>query len=238
VNEAIQMALTIEFLPDKIESVISRTTQEEVRYRISQIGIVPAVRVSSDDDALFVAEALATAGVPILEISMTFPGAIHALTRVAKSFPTITVGAGGVFDAETAWRCADEGAQFLTSDGLIPEVVECAGREEILVLPGVLTPTELIAAWKGGSDFVKVVPCDAVGGPSYIRSIKIAIPQVRLMAVGGVTERTATEYIAAGASMVGVGKELIPAEAIRLRQGQRIQELARRFMNAVASGRP
>jgi 2-dehydro-3-deoxyphosphogluconate aldolase/(4S)-4-hydroxy-2-oxoglutarate aldolase len=112
-----------------------------------------------------------------------------------------------------------------------------AAKEEIVVFPGALTPTEIIAAWKAGSDFVKVVPCDAMGGPSYIRSLKTALPQVRLIAAGGVNRLTAFNYIAAGATALGLGKELIPREAIRLRQSQRIQELARRFLTSVGDGR-
>jgi 2-dehydro-3-deoxyphosphogluconate aldolase/(4S)-4-hydroxy-2-oxoglutarate aldolase len=234
------MAQTMESIMQLIESDNSTTVKvakDEVRYRISHVGIIPAVRVGSEEDALFVAETLAEAGIPIVEMSMTFPGAIHAVTHLADRLPEMAVGAGSVLDAEMARRCVGEGARFLTTDGLVPEVMEFASREDVVVLPGALTPTEVIAAWKAGADFVKVVPCDAVGGSNYIRSLKTALPQVRLIAAGGVNQKTALSFITAGATALGVGRDLIPTEAVQLRQGQRIHELARRFLSAVQSGR-
>jgi 2-dehydro-3-deoxyphosphogluconate aldolase/(4S)-4-hydroxy-2-oxoglutarate aldolase len=212
-------------------------TKEEVRYRIAETGVIPAIRVSSAGDALFVAEALYEAGIPIVEISTVFPGAFHAISHVAERLPDMTVGAGNILNVETARRCLNEGAQFLTTDGFIGDVVELAIREGVVVFPGALTPTEVIAAWKSGADFVKVMPCDAVGGPSYIRSLTSAMPQIRLIAAGGVNQRTASSFITAGATALGVGRDLIPAEAISSRQAQRIQELARRFLSSVDSGR-
>ena len=218
-------------------SAVGTLTKEEVRFRIAEIGIIPAIRVTSEEEALFAAEAVAEAGIPVLEVSMTFPGSIRAISHLVKHVPNMIVGGGSILDADTARRCVDNGARFLTSDGLVLVVVEMAAREEIVVFPGALTPTEIIAAWKAGSDFVKVVPCDAMGGPSYIRSLKTALPQVRLIAAGGVNRLTACNYIAAGATALGVGRELIPREAIGLRQSQRIQELARRFLSFVGDGR-
>jgi 2-dehydro-3-deoxyphosphogluconate aldolase/(4S)-4-hydroxy-2-oxoglutarate aldolase len=212
-------------------------TKEEVRYRIAETGVIPAIRVSSVGDALFVAEALYEAGIPIVEISTVFPGAFHAISHVAERLPDITVGAGNILNIETARRCLDEGAQFLTTDGFIGDVVELAIREGVVVFPGALTPTEVIAAWKSGADFVKVMPCDAVGGANYIRSLTSAMPQIRLIAAGGVNQRTASSFITAGATALGVGRDLIPAEAIYSRQAQRIQELARRFLSSVDNGR-
>jgi 2-dehydro-3-deoxyphosphogluconate aldolase / (4S)-4-hydroxy-2-oxoglutarate aldolase len=212
-------------------------TKEIVRRRITDIGVIPAVRVASEEDALFVGEALAEGGIPVVEICVTFPGAFHVISHLVEQLPNMIVGAGSVLSADMARRCQDEGATFLTTDGFVPEVVEFAIREEIVVFPGALTPTEVIAAWKAGSDFVKVVPCDALGGHNYIRSLKTALPQVKLIAAGGVNQRTALNFITAGATALGVGRDLIPAEAIRLRQAPRIQELARRFLSAVESGR-
>jgi len=218
-------------------STATAITKQEVRYRIGEIGVIPAVRVASEDDALFAAEALAEGGIPIVEISVTFPGAFHVISHLVQCVPNMIVGAGSVLSADMARRCLAEGAKFLTTDGLVLEVVEFAIKKEVVVFPGALTPTEVIAAWKAGSDFVKVVPCDAVGGHNYIRSLKSALPQIHLIAAGGVNQRTALSFITAGATALGVGRDLIPAEAIRLRQGQRIQELARRFLSAVDSGR-
>jgi 2-dehydro-3-deoxyphosphogluconate aldolase/(4S)-4-hydroxy-2-oxoglutarate aldolase len=211
--------------------------REEIRARIAEVGVVPAVRLSSEEDALFAAETILEAGVPVIEVSMTFPGAVHILSRLVNELPNMIVGAGGVLDRNTAYRCVNEGAKFLATEGLILEVMEFAAQEEVVVFSGALTPTEIISAWKAGSDFVKVVPCDSMGGHSYIRSLKTALPQVRLIAAGGVDQNSALDFIRAGAAALGVGKELIPADAIRLRQAQRIRELARRFLTSIDSGR-
>jgi 2-dehydro-3-deoxyphosphogluconate aldolase/(4S)-4-hydroxy-2-oxoglutarate aldolase len=234
------MAQTMGQVDERIyleSSTASTLAKEEVRYRISRVGVIPAIRVSSEEDALFAAEALAEAGIPIVEISMTFPGAFHSISHLVERLPGIIVGAGSITNTEMSRRCLDEGAKFLTTDGFVPEVVKFAIGAEVVVFPGALTPTEIIAAWKAGSDFVKVVPCDAVGGHNYIRSLKSALPQVPLIAAGGVNQQTALSFVRAGAAALGVGRDLIPGEAISLRQGQRIQELARRFLSSVANGR-
>jgi len=212
-------------------------TKEEIRSRIEEIGVVPAVRVTSEEDALFVTESLAQAGIPIVEIAMNMPGALHVLSHVVKHAPNTIVGGGSITDVAMAQQCLDAGAKFLTSDGLILSVVEFSAKENVVVFPGAFTPTEIIAARNAGSDFVKVVPCDAAGGDTYIRSLKAALPDVPLIAAGGITQLTAFNVVSAGATALGVGRDLIPAEAVRLRQAGRIQELARRFLNFVDRGR-
>jgi 2-dehydro-3-deoxyphosphogluconate aldolase/(4S)-4-hydroxy-2-oxoglutarate aldolase len=208
-----------------------------IRTRIQEVGIIPSIRVSSADDARFAAESLSQGGIPIAEIAMTVPGAVQVISDLAKSSPDMIVGAGSVSDAETARRCLEAGAKFLTTDGLIPEVVEYATMEDVVVFPGALTPTEVIAAWRAGSDFVKVVPCAAVGGEKYLRALKAPLPQIPLIAAGGVNQQTAAGYILAGAAALGIGEALIPWEAVALRQSARIRELARRFLNSVESAR-
>ena len=212
-------------------------TKEEIRSRIEEIGVVPAVRVTSEEHALFVAESLAQAGIPIVEIAMNMPGALHVLSHVVKHAPNTIVGGGSITDVATAQQCLGAGAKFLTSDGLVLPVVEFSAKENVVVFPGAFTPTEIIAARNAGSDFVKVVPCDAAGGDTYIRSLKAALPDVPLIAAGGITQLTAFNVVSAGATALGVGRDLIPAEAVRLRQAGRIQELARRFLSFVDSGR-
>jgi 2-dehydro-3-deoxyphosphogluconate aldolase / (4S)-4-hydroxy-2-oxoglutarate aldolase len=212
-------------------------TKAEVHERIEEIGIIPAIRASSAEDAHFAAGAVSRGGIPIVEITMTVPGALDVITQLLKSTPEMIVGAGSILDVETARRCVDAGAQFLTTDGLVLKVVEFAVKEHIVVFPGVLTPSEVIEAWGAGSDFVKVVPCAAVGGDSYIRSLNAALPQVPLIAAGGVNQLTALNFILSGATALGVGRELIPKEAIRLRQSERIVELSRRFLSFVNNGR-
>jgi len=211
--------------------------KQEVRRRIEEVGIIPSIRVSSTDDALFAAEAVSRGGIPIVEVTLTVPEAIKVISHVVQRAPEMIVGAGSVLDAETARRCLDAGAKFLSSDGLDPETVKFAVKEDVVIIPGTLTPTDVIAAWKLGSDFVKVVPCGHVGGDTYIRALKAMFPNVPLIAAGGVNQRTAFNFIVAGAVALGIGGELIPREAIRRRQPDRIGELARRFTNAVSSAR-
>jgi 2-dehydro-3-deoxyphosphogluconate aldolase / (4S)-4-hydroxy-2-oxoglutarate aldolase len=212
-------------------------TRDQVRSRIEEIGIIPAIRVSSAQDALFVAEAVSSAGIPIVELTMTVPGAIDAISHLVRNNPEIIVGAGTVWDIETARRCLDAGARFLTSTGFDPSVVEFAAKANTVVFPGALTPTEVMMAWKAGSDFVKVFPCSQVGGVSYIRTLKKPFPQVPLIASGGVNQETATEFIVAGAVALGIGGDLIPHKAIALRQPHRIHELARRYLAMVKEAR-
>jgi 2-dehydro-3-deoxyphosphogluconate aldolase/(4S)-4-hydroxy-2-oxoglutarate aldolase len=209
----------------------------EVRAWIEEIGVIPAVRVRSPEDALFAVEAIAQGGIPIAEITLTVPGAIKIISQLRKENPNMVVGAGGVLDEVTAQQSMDAGAQFLTSDGLHPEVIEFAQRNELVVFPGALTPTEVITAWKAGCDFVKVVPCTQIGGETYIRSLHRMFPHLPLIAAGGINQQTASQYIVAGAIALGIGGELIPSDAIRGRQLDRIAELARRFVGFVKSGR-
>ena len=211
--------------------------RQDVRRRIEEIGIIPAIRVSCTDDALFAAEAVSRGAIPIVEVAVTVPEAIKVISHVAEHAPELTVGAGSVLDVETARLCLDAGATFLTSDGLDPETVKFAVQQNVVMIPGALTPTDIIAAWKLGPDFVKVVPCGHVGGDSYIRDLKAMFPSVPLIAAGGVNQRTAFNFIAAGAVALGIGGELIPGEAIRRRQSDRIAELARRFTNSVSNAR-
>jgi 2-dehydro-3-deoxyphosphogluconate aldolase/(4S)-4-hydroxy-2-oxoglutarate aldolase len=218
-------------------SAIETMSKEEICSRIRDIGVVPALRANSMEDALFVADALAQAGVPILELAVNAPGAVHILAQVAKRAPKMIVGGGSITTVATAQQCLDAGARFLTSDGLVLPVVEFASQRDVVVFPGAFTPTEIIAAHNAGCDFVKVVPCDAAGGHAYIRSLKNAMPEVPLIAAGGVTQQSALNIVSAGATALGVGTELIPADAIRLRQANRIKELARRFVNFVDDGR-
>jgi 2-dehydro-3-deoxyphosphogluconate aldolase/(4S)-4-hydroxy-2-oxoglutarate aldolase len=224
--------------PTGFESSVPATlTREEVCARIERVGMIPAVRVESAEDALFAADALAQVGIPVVEISMNGPTAIEVISRLVQRSPKTIVGAGSIFDKDTASRCLSVGAKFLTSDVFDPGIVELAAKEKIAAIPAALTPTEIISAWNAGADFVKVTPCDAMGGHNYIRSLKAAIPQVRLIAAGGVNQLTALNFIKAGATALHVGKDLIPDEAIWLRQTNRIQELARRFLSSVHDGR-
>lgn len=212
-------------------------TKEEVCAVIEKIGVIPAVRVSSTEDARFAAEAVNRGGIPIVEITMTVPNACELMSQLVSSHPKMIVGAGTVLTKDVAAMCVDSGASFLTSPSLNFKTLEFASQQKIAVLPGALTPTEVVAAWEAGADFVKVFPCSLVGGDRYIKALKTSLPQIRLIAAGGVDQQTAEEFIVAGASAIGVGTELIPTEAIRRRQSKRIQELAFRFREFVREAR-
>ena len=212
-------------------------TKDEVRERIEEIGIIPAIRLATTGHARFAAEAVYHAGLPIAEITLTVPGALELISELRQEHPDMIVGAGTVLDADTARQAIAAGALFITSTGLDTGVVGLAVEAGILVLPGALTPTEIINAWKAGADFVKVFPCATLGGDTYIRALTAALPQIRLVAGGGVQQHTAGHYIAAGASAIGVGKELITNEAVRHQKPEWILELAHRFMSIVKNAR-
>jgi len=208
-----------------------------VRKRIEDTGIIPSVRTSSADDARFAAETVARAGIPIVEITMTVPGAVDVIASLVRELPAVLVGAGTVLDVETARRCLDAGARFVTSPGLDLEMVRFALEEDVLVMPGALTPTEVTAAWHAGADLVKVFPCAPFGGDAYIRALKAPFPHMSFVAAGGVNQHTAADFVRAGAVAIGVGQELIPRKAVEQRQADWIAELARRFMALVKEAR-
>jgi 2-dehydro-3-deoxyphosphogluconate aldolase/(4S)-4-hydroxy-2-oxoglutarate aldolase len=212
-------------------------SKEHVRDKIHELGILPGVRTSSAEEARFAAETIAKAGIPIVEITMTVPGAIDVISDLVHNLPDVIVGAGTVLDIETAQLCLKAGAKFLTSPGLDLEIVQFARKQNILMMAGALTPTEVIMAWKAGSDFIKIFPCAQLGGDTYIKALKGPFPQVPLIAAGGVNQRTASGFILAGAAALGIGGELIPKAAIELRQPEQIRELARRFLSFVKIAR-
>jgi 2-dehydro-3-deoxyphosphogluconate aldolase/(4S)-4-hydroxy-2-oxoglutarate aldolase len=211
--------------------------KEDVCSRIKEIAIIPAIRVSSGSDAHFAAEAVTQGGIPIVEITMTVPGAMELIAHLVRSDPTVIVGAGTVLDTKTADLCLDCGASFITAPSFNLAIVEFAAKRNIAVLPGALTPTEVVTAWSGGADFVKVFPCGPVGGDRYIKALHASLPEIPLIAAGGVSQQTAASFILSGATAIGVGTELIPTEAIQRRQSQRIHELARRFAKSVKDAR-
>jgi 2-dehydro-3-deoxyphosphogluconate aldolase / (4S)-4-hydroxy-2-oxoglutarate aldolase len=212
-------------------------TREAVRRHIVEIGIIPSVRTSSPEDARFAAETVAHAGIPIVEITMTVPGALEVITELVHSMPDLVVGAGTIFDMTTARHCVEAGAQFLTSPGLDLQIVEFALKQGVLAMPGALTPTEVTVAWQAGADFIKIFPCAQLGGARYLHALKGPFPEVPLVAAGGVNQQTAAEFIVAGAAAIGVGTELIPRNAVQQRDQHWITELARRFLHIIQEAR-
>lgn len=211
--------------------------KEEVLAKIHQVGVMPGIRTSSAEDGRFAADAIAQGGIPIIEITLTMPRAIDVISDIVRSSPNLIVGAGTVLDLEAARQCLDAGARFLTSPGLDLKIVEFAVKENVLVIAGAMTPTEVITAWQAGSELVKVFPCAPIGGPAYIRALRGPFPQVPMIAAGGVNQETAADFIMAGAAALGVGGRLIPKAAIENRQPEQISELARRFLRIVQTAR-
>jgi 2-dehydro-3-deoxyphosphogluconate aldolase/(4S)-4-hydroxy-2-oxoglutarate aldolase len=212
--------------------------KQQVRDRIMEIGIVPVVRASSPREARMAAEAVCEGGVPIVEITMTVPGAVEVIRELAKNSASgVLIGAGTVLNAEAARRCLDAGAQFLVSPGLNLQTVELAAREGKLIMAGALTPTEVMAAWEAGADFVKIFPCGQVGGAKYIKALKGPFPQVHFVPTGGINLTNAAEFIEAGVAALGVGGECVHAEALKANKPEIIVENARKFLAIVKQTR-
>jgi 2-dehydro-3-deoxyphosphogluconate aldolase/(4S)-4-hydroxy-2-oxoglutarate aldolase len=212
--------------------------KQELRNRVEEMGLVPVIRTSSAADARFAVEEVAQAGVPIIEVTMTVPGALEVIGELAKSVPGVTLGAGTVMDAETANACIAAGAQFISSPALdVPTVEFVAQQGNIIMMSGALTPTEIHTAWKAGSDFVKIFPSSLVGGDNYIRALRRPFPDIPFIPGGGITQQNAAQYLLAGAVALSIGKELIPNESMLLHKPDRIRELTRRFVGIVKSTR-
>jgi len=213
-------------------------TKQDVANRIMEIGVVPVVRASSAKQAMLAAEAVCAGGIPIVEVTMTVPGAIEVIAELGKSMGSeVLIGAGTVLDAETAQRCIDAGAEFIVSPGFNLETVKFVKRAGKLMMAGALTPTEVIAAWKAGSDFVKIFPCGAVGGAKYIKALKGPLPQIPMIPTGGVNLTTAADFILAGAAALGIGGELVSAPALESGDLAPIVEAARGFVSIVCNAR-
>lgn len=205
----------------------------EVLKSLREIGLVPVLRAESETQALALASAIAAGGVTVLEVTMTVPGAIRVMRRLAEQRPDILIGAGTVLDAETARMCILEGAQFIVSPALKLSTIDMCHRYGIAVLPGALTPTEIVTAWEAGADVVKIFPASALGGAKYLKSVKAPLPQVEMIPTGGVSLATAAEFLEAGAFALGVGADLVNLKAIAEGHPETITESARKYLAIV-----
>jgi 2-dehydro-3-deoxyphosphogluconate aldolase / (4S)-4-hydroxy-2-oxoglutarate aldolase len=208
-------------------------TKDEVRTRLLETGIIPVLGASSSQEAQFAAEALAAGGIPIVEVTTTVPNGIEILGGVARGLPKVLVGAGNVLGVENVKRAIETGAEFVVTPGLDLKTLEYAVQEKKFIITGALTPTEVITAWRAGSDFIKVFPCAQVGGPQYIRALLGPFPEVPLVPTGGVNLRSAAEFITAGAVALGVGAELVQRAALKSRAHDVIRDGARKFLQVV-----
>ena len=212
--------------------------KEEVLQQIRDTGVIPVVRATSADEAMRAIDAIREGGIAVLEITMTVPGAIGVIEQVSARYgKDALVGAGTVLDPEIAEACISSGAQFIVSPALNPETIAYCRRHDVAVMPGALTPTEVVQAWSAGADLVKVFPAGAVGGPSYLRSVKAPLPQIELVPTGGVSLKTAADFIRAGAAALGVGADLVDIKAIREGNAAVITERARLVVEIVRQAR-
>ena len=212
--------------------------KRDVLKRVEEVGIVPVVRASSAEEAMQVIEAIRAGGISIIEITMTVPRAVRVIEQVADAHgDEVVVGAGTVLDAETARACILAGASFVVSPALNLATIEMCRRYSIAVMPGALTPTEVVTAWQAGADVVKVFPCGALGGAKYLRALKAPLPQIELIPTGGVSLQTAKDFIEAGAFALGVGADLVDTKAIRSGQPEKVTEAARSYVAAVREAR-
>ncbi|HLH41810.1 MAG TPA: bifunctional 4-hydroxy-2-oxoglutarate aldolase/2-dehydro-3-deoxy-phosphogluconate aldolase [Bryobacteraceae bacterium] len=201
--------------------------------RIRLERMIPVVRAPSLKLALSAAQALCDGGISVIEIAMTVPGAVEVICELARS-ASLLIGAGTVLDVAAARNCVQAGAQFLVSPGLDLPTLKFARDAHILMLPGALTPADLLTAWKHGAALAKVFPCGNLGGPSYLRSLKAALPPMELVPTGGVSLANASQFLAAGALAVGVGGELVSARALANGDLAAISASARQFKSALA----
>ena len=211
--------------------------KQEVRALIEEIGIVPVIRAGSAQEARFAAEAVWRGGIPIVEITMTVPGALEVISELVKTMPKVLVGAGTVVNQDLAFKSFDAGAQFFVTPGFSQQTVAAAHDLDLLIMAGALTPSEVMTAWDAGVDFVKIFPCGNVGGPSYIKALKGPLPHVPLVPTGGVNLETAADYIRAGAAALGVGGELILKHAFQQGKPELISDLAKRYAQLVRDAR-
>ena len=213
-------------------------TKAEVITWIKDGGVIPVVRATSAGEAMRAIDAIREGGISVLEITMTVPGALGVIEEVCARYgKEALIGAGTVLDPETATACIAAGARFIVSPALNLETIACCRQHDVAVMPGALTPTEVVQAWNAGADMVKVFPAGAVGGPSYLRALKAPLPQIELVPTGGVSLKTAADFIKAGAAALGVGADLVDIKAIREGQAALITERAKQFVEIVREAR-
>ncbi len=212
--------------------------KQQIVSSILEIGIIPIIRVNSEEAAIKSIEAVYEGGIRSAEITMTTPGAIRALEKLADAFgDKMILGAGTVLDPETARATILAGARFLVTPALKVATIEMARRYSTVICPGALTPTEILTAWEAGADFVKVFPCSNMGGAKYIKAVKAPLPHVEMIPTGGVNLDTIADFLKAGASAVAVGSELIDNETIKAGKYEVFTERAKLFLAAVKAAR-
>jgi len=210
----------------------------EIKAAIEKSGIMPVLRARSAEEAHALVEALVAGGIAVMEVTMTVPGAVVLLRALKKEFGhKLLLGSGTVTDAEQAAATIDAGAEFVVSPSFHPEVVATTKALGKVSIPGALTPTEVITAWRAGADYVKIFPCSAVGGAGYLRALLAPFPELKLIPTGGVTLAKAADFLKAGARALGVGTDLVNPKAIEDGKPERVTETARAYLEVVGKFR-
>jgi 2-dehydro-3-deoxyphosphogluconate aldolase/(4S)-4-hydroxy-2-oxoglutarate aldolase len=212
--------------------------KDKVKNEILRCGFVPIIRTDKPEAAVRVAGAIRDGGAPLLEITMTVPGALDIIREIADSFgDTVLVGAGTILDSETARMAILAGAAFIVAPTLDVATIRLCHRYSRIIMPGALTPTEILQAWELGADFVKIFPADALGGPAYIKAVKAPLPQVDMIPTGGVDIDTAPDFIRAGAAAVGVGSALIDKQIMAAQAWDRLTQKTEEFLQTISAVR-
>ena len=220
------------------EGIVISRTKEQALALIREVAVIPVVRVSTREQAICAVDGIMAADIPIVEITLTVPGAIQIIEDLAAKYgQNLLVGAGTVLDAETCRLAVLAGAEFIVSPAFDARVLEVARTYGKISMPGALTPTEALVAWQAGADLVKIFPCNSVGGPSYIRSLKGPFPQMEVVVTGGVNLENVAQYLAAGVAAVGVGEIILERAAIQVGNVGAITANGRRFVDAIKSAR-
>lgn len=188
------------------------------------------MRTAAIDDARWAVEVLAEAGISVFEITLTIPSAVELIRELSASKPDLLIGAGTVLTTDHAKASRDAGSKFVVSPIFEKQVVEFCNKNGICVMPAGLTPTEIYNAWQSGADVVKVFPCGAVGGASYIKAIKSVFPEIKLMPTGGVNANTLSDFLMAGAIAVGVGTDLVVSNLVKTRDADALKQKAESFI--------
>ena len=211
--------------------------KSEVISRVVECGVIPVIRASSLEEAQSVIEAIVEGGITCIEVTVTVPRAVELIAELAKKGGDLLIGAGSVLEPETARECINAGAKFIVSPATNFDTIEYCSESDIAVMPGALTPTEIVNAWDAGADFVKVFPADSMGGAKYLKSLKAPLPHIKLIPTGGVSQSTAADFIKAGAEAIGVGADLVDVKAVREGKAESISDAARKYLEIVRQAR-
>jgi 2-dehydro-3-deoxyphosphogluconate aldolase/(4S)-4-hydroxy-2-oxoglutarate aldolase len=205
---------------------------------MERVGLIPVLRARNGAQGHAVVKALVAGGVTVVEVTMTVPGAVELLKELKKEYGNdLLLGSGTVTTGAQAQATIDAGAEFVVSPSLHPEVIEVTKASKKISCPGALTPTEVITAWNAGADYVKIFPCSAVGGASYLKSLQGPFPHLKLIPTGGVTLQTAESFLRAGARALGVGSDLVNLAAVDEGHPETITETAKAYLKIVGEVR-